>query len=33
MASFRFSQRWLKAVFPFLVYGYWIEDFEQIDTS
>ena len=28
-----FSQRWLRAVFPFLVYGYWIEDFEQNNTS
>ena len=27
MASFRFSLRWLKAVFPFLNYGYWFEDF------
>jgi hypothetical protein len=27
-----FSQRWLKAVFPFLVYGYLIEDFEQNNT-
>jgi hypothetical protein len=26
-------QRWLKAVFPFLVYGYWIADFEQNYTS
>jgi hypothetical protein len=33
MASFRFFQRWLKAVFPFLTYGYWIEDFEQNNTS
>lgn len=33
MASLRFFQRWLKAVFPFLVYGYWIEDFEQNNTS
>jgi len=28
-----FSQRWLKAVFPFLVYGYWIEDSEQNNIS
>ncbi len=33
MAFLRFFQRWLKAVFPFLVYGYWIEDFEQNNTS
>ena len=24
------SPRWLKAVFPFFIYGYWIKDYEQI---
>ena len=33
MAPFRFLQRWLRAVFPFLFYVYWIEDFEQNNTS
>jgi hypothetical protein len=28
-----FSQRWLKAVFPFLNYGYWNKNIEQINTS
>jgi hypothetical protein len=31
--SISFSQRWLKAVFPFLNYGYWIEDFGKNNTS
>ena len=33
MASFRFFQRLLMAVFPFKIYGYWNKNIEQIITS